>query len=234
MRQLKYTPGEKLSVSTPVDRLKYITNACTGKNVLDLGCYDETALIKRESGTYLFGEISKVAKTHIGLDNAATLPEEGITFSPTERILKADIRDLNKIGLSVSDFDVIVAGELIEHLPNTAEFFSVIKETFPGSRLICSTPNATSLTNCLLALSKKESCHIDHLQIYSFKTLNTLCIRAGFREWKIIPYHVKFTEMILRTVGLKKFSVVFSESLINMLERLFPLGSGGVILDIEV
>ena len=46
MNNLKYSPLEKLKVKRPVNRIKYITNACNKKVVLDLGCFDETALLK--------------------------------------------------------------------------------------------------------------------------------------------------------------------------------------------
>ncbi len=232
--QLNYTPGEKLFVPSPVERVGYITNACVGKNVLDLGCYDETALVKENTGKYLFAEISKTAKLHIGVDNSASLPDDGITYSATEKILKGDIYNLHQMDFGNIKFDVIVAGELIEHLPNTLDFFKHIKQNYAGKRLICSTPNTTSLSNIVLSLFKRESCHVDHLQVYSYKTLNTLCRWAGFNSWKIIPYHVKFTEMIMRSGGIKKAMVFFSEKTVNTLELLFPLTGGGFIVDIEI
>lgn len=231
---LNYTPGEKLLLSRPVDRVGYITNACASKKVLDLGCYDETALIKENTGKYLFAEISKVAKLHIGVDNSTRLPDEGITYSASEKILKGDIYNLQEMYFGNVDFEVIVAGELIEHLPNTLDFFKHIKQHYAGKHLICSTPNATSLSNIFLALFQRESCHIDHLQVYSYKTLNTLCRLAEFKNWKIIPYHVKFTEMIMRSSGIKKSMVSISEKTLNTTEFLFPLTAGGIILDINI
>lgn len=232
--KLTYTPGEKLMVGRPVERVNYITELCKGKAVLDLGCYDETALIKENTGKYLFTEISKVARTHFGVDNSAQLPDEGITYSSTEKILKGDIYNLDKMNFNSTDFDIIVAGELIEHLPNTLDFFKHLKATYPGKKLVCSTPNTTSLSNILLALFKRESCHIDHLQVYSYKTLHTLCRLAGFTNWKVIPYHVKFTEMIMRSTGVKKTFVIFSEKSVNTLETLFPLTAGGNILEVNI
>lgn len=232
--KLSYTPGEKLSIPRPVNRVNYIVEMCIGKNVLDLGCYDETALIKENTGKYLFTEISKVAKLHFGVDNSAQLPKEGITYSPTEKIIKGDIYNLHQMDFNQTQFDVIIAGELIEHLPNTLNFFKHIKQQYPGKKLICSTPNTTSFSNIALAFFKRESCHIDHFQVYSYKTLNTLCRVAGFNNWKIIPYHVKFTEMIERSVGIKKLFVSTSEKIVNGVEALFPLVSGGNILEIVI
>lgn len=234
MIELSYTPTEKLAVKKPVERVKYITNICINKNVLDLGCFDETALIKENSTNYLFQQISNVSALHIGVDNSKLLPPEGITYSENVKILFGDIYDLNKLGLAQYNFDIIVAGELIEHLPNTLEFFLNLKRDFSGKRIICSTPNTTSFSNMVLALFKRESCHVDHYQVYSYKTLNTLCKTAKFKSWQIIPYHVKFTEMIMRSGGIKKQLIKLAEKTINGTEYLFPLTGGGYLIDIEI
>lgn len=232
--ELNYTPTEKLVVKKPVERVKYITNICINKNVLDLGCFDETALIKENSTNYLFQQISNVSSLHIGVDNSKLLPAEGITYSENVKILQGDIYDLNLLGLAQYNFDIIIAGELIEHLPNTLQFFKNLKRDFAGKRIICSTPNTTSFSNMILALFKRESCHVDHYQVYSYKTLNTLCKTAQFKSWEIIPYNVKFTEMIMRSTGIKKHFIKFSEKIINGIEYLFPLTGGGYIIDIEI
>jgi hypothetical protein len=234
IQELKYTPTEKINVPSPVTRIKYITDACINKTVLDLGCYDETALIKNNTETYLFAAIDAVAKNHIGIDNSSLLPAEGIVFSPTSRIIKGDIRLIKETNIDPAQIEILIAGELIEHIPNTLDFLQLIKTTFPNKRIICSTPNTTSLSNMILALFKRESCHIDHFQVYSYKTLNTLCRTAGFSNWKIIPYHVKYTEMILRSKGIKKLVVQFCEKIINLLEYIFPLTGGGFIIDIDI
>lgn len=234
MANLQYIPGEKLTVPRPVNRIAYIKKACEGKNVLDLGCYDETALVKKDSGNYLFNEISGVSALHIGVDNSKQLPPEGIVISDRERIYYGDIYDLAQLDIPRRQIDIIIAGELIEHLPDTLGFFNNLRRDFRGTRLICTTPNATSFSNMLLSLFKRESAHIDHLQVYSYKTLNTLCRVAGFGSWQIIPYHVKFTEMILRSGGIKKQVVNGSEGLVNGLETAFPMTAGGYIVDVMI
>ncbi len=234
MQQLSYTPTEKIKVLKPVNRIQFISSVCAGKKILDLGCYDETAQIKRDNETYLFSEISKVAMVHIGVDNSSLLPDEGIQFSSTSRIIKGDITKLSNVQIDQNDVEIIIAGELIEHIPDTLAFFKSLKSDFPRKKLICSTPNTTSLSNVLLALFKRESCHIDHLQVYSYKSLNTLCKCAVFNDWKIIPYHVKYTEAILRSKGLKRLFIQFCERTINVIEIVFPLMAGGYIIEVDI
>jgi len=234
MAQLKYTPTERIAIKQPVSRITYMVEACRDKKVLDLGCYDETAISKENTDTYLFDQITKVAALHIGVDNSNLLPDDGLAINDITRIVKGNIYELDKLDLGNENFDVIIAGELIEHLPNTLEFFERLKTQFKGKRLICSTPNATSFSNLLLSFFKRESTHIDHLQVYSFKTLNTLCRMAGFENWEIIPYHVKFTEMILAARSIKKLVVKSSEYIVNGIECIFPLTGGGYIIDITL
>jgi len=234
MADLLYTPTEKLLVKRPVERVKYLVNACIDKKVLDLGCYDETALVKADTGNYLFREISKVSALHIGVDNSRLLIDNNITYSETEKIIYGDVYNLDRVNIGHINFDVIIAGELIEHLPNTLAFFEALKKDFNGKKLICSTPNATSLHNMLLSLVKRESAHIDHIQVYSYKTLNTLCRLAGFTNWQIIPYHVKFTEMILNAKGGKKQVAKICEKIINTFETASAMSGGGYLIDITI
>jgi len=231
MQKLKYIPLEKILIGKPVSRISYITSKCIDKNVLDLGCYDETALVKKNSGTWLHEEIVKVAKYVYGIDNSKSLLENNVSISSNSKIEYGDVTDLKILG----DFnpDIIVAGELIEHLPNVLNFFKNIKMMYSGKKLICSTPNASSYTNSKLSLLKRESCHKDHLQIYSYKIINTLCLLSGFEEWEIIPYHIYYTEMIMGTTGINKSVTIFAEKIINIIEKIFPLSSGGLILHVK-
>ena len=46
---------ERLHVRAPVDRLDHLTALCRGRVVLDIGCLDETALLKRDGTLCLVG-----------------------------------------------------------------------------------------------------------------------------------------------------------------------------------
>lgn len=180
---------------------------------------------------WLHEEISNQAFDTIGIDNSFSIPEEGVTLK-NSKIIKGDCA--NKTTISGYDVDVIVAGELIEHLPNPIEFLATLKKLYSGKTAILTTPNATNLSNVLLALLKRESMHIDHVNIYSYKTLYSLCRRSEFKKFVITPYNVRYTEMIFNSSGLKKWLVVFMERLINIFEYLFPLLAGGYIVIVKI
>lgn len=229
MENLKYQPLEIIRAPRPVSRIDYVTTVCSGKRVLDLGCWDETALFKIDTPYWLHGAVTKVAESVIGIDNSASLTNYGIELD-NSKILKGSVTDRHMI--SGFDIDIIVASELIEHLANTLEFFLMLKEIYPGKRFLCTTPNATNLTNIILGAFRRESTHQDHLSVYSYKTLNTLCKRVNVTSYEIIPYYAKYSEMIIKAKPWNKWFLIFAEKSINFSEFLFPLWSSGYILDV--
>ncbi|HTX05871.1 MAG TPA: methyltransferase domain-containing protein [Steroidobacteraceae bacterium] len=237
-QQLRYTPLEAISVGRPVGRIKYIARACAGRYVLDLGAMDETAWAnKRSRGTWLHEEIARVARQVEGVDNSRIIPAGGMATAQNALIRPGDIEDLTRLITELDEVpDTIVAGELIEHLENPLRFLRRFTEIprLSGSQLILSTPNATALHNFLIGLARRESTHQDHLCILSYKTLTTLCRRAGFSNWQIIPYYSRFTEMVERHSGLARVAVLVVERVINSLEWLFPLLSFGYIVRIRL
>lgn len=230
MNKLIYQPLEYIHVPKPVSRIDYIVEACRVKGVLDLGCWDETALSKKETPFWLHSRIASVASKVIGIDSSPYIPTKGIKFH-NSIIIKGDITD--KTVISGYDVDIIVAGELIEHLPNTTDFFKNIKSVYPGKQLLGSTPNATCISNVILGVFHRESTHRDHLSIYSFKTLTSLCEKAAFAEYKIVPYFVEYKEMILRQKKGRSF-VQLAEKFINFLEYFTPMLAGGYIFDVVI
>lgn len=232
--ELRYQPLERLRVRRPVDRIGFVAAACRGRSVLDLGAMDETAYAaKRGRGTWLHEAIAGTATRVIGLDNSLEIPEGGLSTASNAEIRRGDVMALDR-WLEANAFapEVIVAGELIEHLPNPLAFLKSLAaiERLRGVTLIITTPNATALHNVGIALLSRESTHHDHLCILSFKTLNTLCLRAGFAEWEIRPYRAAFTEMRERNAGLRRGIVAAGEKAVNAVEWLFPLLSFGYVV----
>ncbi len=235
---LRYTPLERLAVRRPVDRIAFIARACAQCRVLDLGAMDETAwAAKRGRGTWLHEEIGHRALRVDGIDNSTLVPAEGLRTGSNATIQRGDICDPRRLVAALEHSpDVVVAGELIEHLENPLQFLTQFAEIdrLSGKTLILSTPNATALHNVLIGLARRESTHQDHLCILSYKTLATLCRRAGFVEWQIIPYFARFTEMQERHSGASRLVVRAVQRIVNLVEWMFPLLSFGYIVRIRL
>jgi hypothetical protein len=232
---LRYTPFERLDVPRPVDRITHIAGICRGRVVLDLGAMDETAFTsKRGRGAWLHEEIARTASRVIGVDASPAVPPEGLVTAENARIEHGDIFNLAEFVARRGIVpDVVVAGELIEHLDNPLAFLRAFRSipALAGKRLILSTPNATALHNVLIALGNRESTHQDHLLVLSYKTMTTLLSRAGYTAWTITPYRSDFAEMKLRNRGPRHALVVAGETMIRAAEWAFPLLAFGLLVD---
>lgn len=229
---LSYSALEGIYPRRPVDRLSYMESKSRGKFVFDLGALDETAYqSKLDQNNWLHARLFKHASKVVGIDNSSLVPLEGIQTHSNAIIVNRDIFDLANVVREFGAPDIIVAGELIEHLLNPITFISQIKRVpeLSGTELLISTPNACNWHNWLLGLIGRESMHRDHINIYSYKTLRTLFRSCGIELQELTPYHVRFPEMIQNTFGIKKIAVMGTEKIINIAERVAPALSGGWI-----
>jgi SAM-dependent methyltransferase len=163
------------------NRCTYIASLVAGKDVLDIGCV-EHSLDKRRHGHWLHDYIRKSAAHVVGLDyeqaEVDKLNAEGYD------VIAADATNFD-IG---RQFDVVVAGELIEHLLNAKGFLeSVRKHLRPGGFLVLTTPNA----NCLLYFLENlvfggEHDSGDHTCIYSPTTMQVLMRKCGYDVGQVV------------------------------------------------
>lgn len=232
MQHLTYRALERITVPRPVDRLQYIQRLASGLFVYDLGALDETALhLKQASGDWLHSRLCGTAKQVLGIDNSDLVPPGGMVTNVNGQIIRGDIFDLAPVVEKYGCPDVIVAGELIEHLPNTEALLLSLKRNraLHGTQLVLSTPNACCWHNFLVGLAARESTHQDHLQIYSYKTLRTLFARTGIELTALVPYYARFHEMIALSSGPRKLGVTGFEKSVNALEWAAPMLSAGWI-----
>lgn len=149
-----------------------------GRRVLDCGGVDhDAAESKQASDDWLHARIAATAASVIGVDileeRVARINAEGrYTF------VAANVEDLPYEG----EFDVLVAGDIVEHLYNMGRFLdSAWKALVPGGHLVITTPNATALSGVMYAAMRdRELCHPEHTCYYSQQTLRYIVERHGF------------------------------------------------------
>jgi SAM-dependent methyltransferase len=80
-------------------------------------------------------------------------------------------------------FDLIFAGDLIEHLSNPGLFLANCKKHLaPGGRLLITTPNTFNLFNITEKLTKREpTVNADHTCYFNSKTLQKLLEKNGMQ-----------------------------------------------------
>lgn len=112
-----------------------------------------------------------------------------------ESLFTADLEALEKCEID-RKFDVVVAGEIIEHLNNPGLFLSGVKRFLhDDSILLVTTVNAYCAMRYLIyAFRSKdgvnEPVHPDHVAYYSVSTLSLILRRHGFKLSKILFYDV--------------------------------------------
>lgn len=209
-----------------VQRVEFIKKACVGKKVLHLGCtnfpYTKEAI---DNGMLLHFELEKTAEELYGFD----FDQEGLDILSAaggKNLFRANLETLDKVELSET-FDVIIAGEMIEHLTNPGLFLKGIRRFMnPETNLVITTINAYSaLRFAIYGLRGKgganEPVHPDHVAYYSYKTLSLTLERESLAVKEFYFYDL--------SEGHKKFNRWFFNVFNDICVKFSPQLADGVI-----
>lgn len=157
---------------TSVDRVKFILQHCTGKRVLEFGA----------SGP-LFLAIRPVTTSYQGVDR-----QDG------DQIIGFDLDDVSQTWLPVPTYwegqkwDLIVCGEILEHLMNPGWFLTRLRRQYLGIPVILTVPNAFADAGRRWILKGIENVNRDHVAYYSPKTVSVLLERVGYHTGGLFWY----------------------------------------------
>ncbi|MBW4524952.1 MAG: class I SAM-dependent methyltransferase [Phormidium tanganyikae FI6-MK23] len=171
-----------------VDRIQFLQELCRGQRVLHLGATDAPltqAVV--ETGTFLHHHLEAVADHIVGID----LDESAIAWlRQTQNVNNIQLGDIEKLSdYPSAEFDVIVAGEIFEHLSSPGLALNCLRQIMrPQSQLVISVPNSYSLKGFLRAASGHEFIHPDHTLHHSPHTLKILLSRYGFEVKRYFSY----------------------------------------------
>lgn len=192
---------------------KMITKENAG-NLLEIGCLSGDFLLK----------LNKIGWNCVGIEfsDACTKGiEKGLN------ILKHDVE--NGLPFDSEVFDVVYAGELVEHLADTDAF---IKEVFrvlkKGGKIIITTPNIASLINRILLLFGKYPRYLEyktggagHIHLYNLEKLRMQLEDHGFIMEQVFGNFFSFPDPTPNKILRKKildplgnYFPTFSENLI--------------------
>ncbi|WP_062307761.1 class I SAM-dependent methyltransferase [Polynucleobacter sinensis] len=124
------------NVDQPISRLELVKKFCKGRDVLDVGCVNHD-ISNISNDSWQHAAIKSVASNLLGID-----------------YLESEVAELNKLGYRViaadatkpieieERFDVVVVGNLIEHLSSFEGLFKNIEKLLkPGGCALISTAN---------------------------------------------------------------------------------------------
>jgi polysaccharide deacetylase family protein (PEP-CTERM system associated) len=182
------TMVHRLPPARPVDRIAHLTGQARGRRVVHIGFVDTGCrAMQEEAGAWLHGHLAGAATDLVGLDVDAAGVADAVAAGYAAHV--ADCRDpaaLRALGLGRAD--LVIAGEVIEHLDDPGAFLDGVHELVaPGGRLVVTTPNAYGLLNVLASVARREVNHPDHVVMFTWRTLTNLAARHG---WQVVDTHV--------------------------------------------
>ena len=157
--------------------------------MIHLGFVDETRTEERQAqGSWLHGQLADVAAELVGIDSSAHGVESARRRGYEAYV--ADLEDSEQVAaLGLAPGELVLAGELIEHLANPGRMLSAIRPLLAeGGQLVLTTPNAHALTNVLAGLMGLELVNSDHVGWQSWWTARELLRRHGYRVDEVAYY----------------------------------------------
>lgn len=163
-----------------VEREAWVLQKAAGRSVLHLGATDAPFTRQRmNEGNLLHSKLAESASSLAGMDIAADQIQWLRTEHSITSIVEGDVERVEEY--PAGDFDLVVMGEILEHLSNPGNALDAIfHATSKETALIVTVPNANSLKGTIRAGFSKELVHRDHVSYFSVSTLSELLERHGF------------------------------------------------------
>jgi SAM-dependent methyltransferase len=217
-----------------VDRIEYICAAGEQRRVIHIGFVDAGfASMQHESGTWLHAHLARRAKSLVGLDVDA----DGVRAA-RELGYEAYEVDCTRVdavkALGLEPAEVIIAGEVIEHVDDPGLFLDAMRALLADDGvLVLTTPNASGLLNVAALLAGYEINHPDHVNRFTWLTLSNLLRRRGFEPYEtrtFVPAVKKIPsrKVKARMLGMGAELVLWASKLLGRLGR--PFAADGLIV----
>lgn len=182
-----------VSVSGYHAKDQLLVSLAKGRNVLHLGavgCTLGSIEEKLEDAPKSIHALLTRISTCVGID----IDEEGIRALTEagvfDNLVLADAETLRREEIPLAQIDIVVAGDIIEHLSNPGLMLgSLARLTDPGTLLIITTPNAMGVPNFSRYILHRWVDGPDHVCTFNEFTLKNLLARHGWLVTKLYTCH---------------------------------------------
>lgn len=212
-----------------VEKERYILERSVGaEHILHVGCTrSPETLTHWEAGTLLHKKLydqRRPTQRIVGVD----IDQTALAWL-SERIPGAELRyaDAQRLPehLAGEKFDLIIAGDVIEHLPNPGQFLDGCRDALtPDGSILITTANAFGVSRFAKALLSHEAVHPEHTAYYSHRTLARLCDMSGLRASRLGYYRCEPANRL----SLNMLATNFLE---RAVAPLWPQFSEGVLIE---
>ena len=181
------------SIQSYVNRDRWLVERCRGQRVLHLGCVGFTDCSSRQkveqARLSLHHQLSEVCDC-TGIDLDTDTINELRTAGIFSNVVTGNVEQLEEFTGKLQPFDLVVAGDIIEHLSNPGLMLDGAKLLLkPEGRLIVSTPNTLGLLahvrHCLNRYHEGEQ----HVLGFNAITLGQILERHGYETVAIHTCH---------------------------------------------
>ena len=149
------------------DLLRWLSGFGTGREVLDVGCG--------------LGQFVEVANNSGWIAEGLELSKGAVDFARRQGLAVQELDFLSE-AIKPNSYDMVTLFEVIEHVPNPAEFLYRAGEVVrPGGLVYLTTPNFASLDRFLFGKDWKII-HPEHLTYFTPRTLRDLSRKTGCFE----------------------------------------------------
>ncbi len=166
-----------------VAKEEFILKLASGRSVLHLGCVGFTDLAPgdrvRSAKQSLHWKLTQLSET-VGIDRSVAVIDEYRKLGVFTNIVAGDVERLDDLQITRT-FDVIIAGDIIEHLSNPGRMLDGIKRFCTvNTQVIITTPNAFGAPNFLRYSAGKFREGAEHVMSFNEQSLVTLLNRHGY------------------------------------------------------
>jgi 2-polyprenyl-3-methyl-5-hydroxy-6-metoxy-1,4-benzoquinol methylase len=205
-----------------VDREQFVLDCCRSRTVLHVGCVGDREL--REGEEPLHAKLARIAEELWGVDTNAEGLEamrHGLPEEAAQHLVVGDAERLQETNDLPARFDVVLLGDLLEHVTNPGLVLTAARSRMePDGRILVTTPNPFGLMGFLRLLRGREGTSGFHTCWFSFATLSRLAELCGLR----VDRYLTGYDFLPRR-GLARLKIQLGKHFF----RLFPMYGGTLI-----
>lgn len=180
-----FSTSETFHIEEPVELFRFdvLADAVKGRRVVHVGCVDHLEIIdeKIRDRQWLHQILCESAERCLGVDNNV----DGIAAIARKGWADVVAGDITQPSVFLDDsehWDILVLGEILEHVDNPTSFLEQIRTGWEGrcERMIVTVPNAFGWSTIRSALRSGENINTDHRYWFTPFTAAKVATRAGW------------------------------------------------------